>query len=322
MMKSRTLINLILLFFNIWLFCVSVGAEEVFRLKLVDRYILDTGSYPERMDLSGLTSDGEYLYTVSDLSDQNDIFRIELHPKPRLIKSMQLDTNWLNKWYTKNRSSGRFDTEGIAYCNGKFYLAEESTRAVLEIKTHTKIYQPILIEPNWGSFHSQKYVMNPFSGIKNAGLEAIACHQDKGSIYIFNERQFRMGYVLKLANAELKSQFTIPSGYKYPRKEGRSWVFPDFAGAHFHAENLYTLVRNRQQIVKIDPLTFRVLRRWTYGNMARRIFKQKDVFGLAEGLAIHKGYFYIVLDHNLWQHQDTENRNPVVLKFATTDGKL
>ena len=53
------------------------------------------------MDLSGLTSDGKYLYAISDLSDQNDIFRIELKPKPALVKVMQLDSNWLNEWYSR-----------------------------------------------------------------------------------------------------------------------------------------------------------------------------------------------------------------------------
>tara|TARA_Y100000589_G_scaffold55947_3_gene46339 strand:- start:2203 stop:3171 length:969 start_codon:yes stop_codon:yes gene_type:complete len=322
MMKNQILIKIIFLLCNIWLFGTPLVAQEVSRLKLVQKYILDTDPYPQRMDLSGLTSDGKHLYTVSDLSDQNDIFRIELDPHPRLIKFMALDTEWLNEWQMKNRDHGRYDTEGIAYCDGKFYLAEESTRNVLEVNIQNSVYKPMLIEPNWVRFHAQKHTMNPFSGLKNAGLEAIACHQDKGSIFLFNERQFRMGYILTVENATLRAQFTIPSGFKYPRKESRSWIFPDFAGAHLHGGSLYTLVRNSQLIVKIDPTNFRVLKRWTYGNTARKIFKQKDFFGLAEGLAIYEGHFFVILDHNLWMHKNSEIRNPVLLKFSVEDGNL
>lgn len=321
MMKSQILTSSLLLI-SVLCFNCTLHAEELSHLKLVRKYVLDTNSYPQRMDLSGLTSDGKYLYAISDLSDQNDIFRIELKPKPALVKVMQLDSNWLNEWYSENSESGRYDTEGIAYCNGKFYLAEESTRTVLEVRIGGDFYRPIGIKPDWSSFHAKKYSMNPFSGIKNAGLEAIACHSEKDSLFIFNERQFRMAYVLGLGNSKLQSQFTFPSGSEYPSKKGDSWVFPDFAGAHFHAGKLYILIRNRQQIVEIDPSSFKVLRRWTYGDSAKKIFKQSDVFGIAEGLAIQEGHFYIVLDHNLWQHKESGIRNPVILKLALIEGKL
>ncbi|MEE2923799.1 MAG: esterase-like activity of phytase family protein [bacterium] len=321
-MKTPILISYRILLLSISLLSVSLHAEQVRELKLIKKYILDTKPYPQRMDLSGLTSDGKHLYTVSDLSDQNDIFRIQLDPKPALVKIMQLDSSWLTSWHAKNFESGRYDTEGIAYCNGKFYLAEESTRNILEVKAVGDFYRPTVVKPDWISFHSKKYSMNPFSGVKNAGLEAIACHPDKDSVFIFNERQFRMGYVLGLTKSELRSQFTFPSGSEYPSKKGKSWVFPDFAGAHFHAGKLYTLIRNRQQVVEIHPYNFKVLRRWSYGDTAKKIFKQSNVFGLAEGLAIHEGYFFIVLDHNLWQHKESDIRNPVVLKFAVREGKL
>ena len=322
MMKSQILSSSKVLLICLLFFYSTLHAEELAHLKLVKKYVLDTKSYPQRMDLSGLTSDGKYLYTISDLSDQNDIFRIELKPKPALVKIIQLDSNWLHEWYSENSDSGRYDTEGIAYCNGKFYLAEESTRTVLEVRIGGDFYRPIVIKPDWRSFHAKKYSMNPFSGIKNAGLEAIACHPEKNSVFVFNERQFRMAYVLGLEDSKLRYQFTFPSGSEYPSKRGSAWVFPDFAGAHFHAGKLYTLIRNRQQIVEIDPSRFKVLRRWTYGDSAKKMFKQSDVFGLAEGLAIQEGHFYIVLDHNLWQHKNSGIKNPVVLKLALTEGEL
>ena len=145
MMKNLILISYRILLFNILIISAPLNAEELFKLELLDKYILDTKSYPHRMDLSGLTSDGEHLYTVSDLSDQNDIFRIELKPKPVLIKILQLDLSWLANWHSKNSESGRYDTEGIAHCNGKFYLAEESTRSVLEVSTGSHIYRPVVI---------------------------------------------------------------------------------------------------------------------------------------------------------------------------------
>ena len=164
--------------------------------------------------------------------------------------------------------------------------------------------------------------MNPFSGVRNAGLEAISCHSDRQFLFIFNERQFRMAYTLDVSTGMLNDQFTIPSGLKVPKRIEGSWVFPDFAGAHFYNSSLYLLIRNRQQIVKIDPENYEVLKRWSYGDLARRMFKQRDVYGLAEGLAVHEGYFYLVLDHNLWEHSKTGKRNPVLLKLTTFEGEF
>lgn len=320
-MKSSTLIKW-LSFIWVPFTWAAIHYEKVDELQLMRTYVLDTESYPERLDLSGLTSDGTSLYSISDLSDQNDLWRIELTPKPRVVKVASLQKAWLDKWQTLNASKGRYDTEGIAFCNGRFYLAEETTRSVLEIELVEGTYIPKIIAPNWTEFHARKNVMNPFSGVANAGLEAIACHPDKGSVFIFNERQFRMGYQLNLASGQLHHQFTIPSGLEFPSQVGQTWVFPDFAGAHLHEGFLYLLVRNRQQIVKVSVDTFKVIKRWTYGDMARRIFRQQDAFGLAEGLAIHQNSFFIVLDHNLWEHAATGRRNPVLLRLKPYEDEL
>ena len=169
MMKSQILTSSLLLI-SVLCFNCTLHAEELSHLKLVRKYVLDTNSYPQRMDLSGLTSDGKYLYAISDLSDQNDIFRIELKPKPALVKVMQLDSNWLNEWYSENSESGRYDTEGIAYCNGKFYLAEESTRTVLEVRIGGDFYRPIGIKPDWSSFHAKKVLDESFFGYQKCGF--------------------------------------------------------------------------------------------------------------------------------------------------------
>ena len=321
-MKSLIRISIALLIVAIRCCWSEIHFEKVADLQLVQTYVLETKPYPERLDLSGLTTDGKHLFTVSDLSNQNDLFRIELTPKPRLVKVAHLNKSWLDQWQSKYSSKGRYDTEGIAFCDGKFYIAEETTRSVLELQIEKDLFTPRVITPNWVDFHSLKNSMSPFSGVSNAGLEAIACHPDKSSLFIFNERQFRMAYVLNISSGALNGQFTIPSGLKFPKLIEGSWVFPDFAGAHFFNSNLYLLIRNRQQIVKVDPLNYKVLKRWSYSDLARRIFKQRDVYGIAEGLTIYRGNFFIVLDHNLWEHSGTGKRNPVLLELATFEGEL
>ena len=104
-------------------------------------------------------------------------FRIELKPKPALVKVMQLDSNWLNEWYSENSESGRYDTEGIAYATVKFIWLKKALVLFWKLGLVVTFIGRLVLSQT--GFFMQKVLDESFSGIKNAGLEAIACHSEK-----------------------------------------------------------------------------------------------------------------------------------------------
>lgn len=295
--------------------------ERVEELELVEILSVDTGEKPQRMDLSGLTTDGKTLYTVSDLSDQNEIYRIDLEEgKARLSVHRSFPETWLKDYMQRRAHEGRFDVEGISYCNGTFYLINEKSRGILGLDSDGK---PFFFDLDFEALHHH----NPFAyalprtGIINAGLEGVACTPDESFLYVLNERQFRMGFSYDLKKRRLEEQWAIPAGSEMPRKEGHLWVYPDFAGAHHDGKLLHLLSRNRRQIVVVDPKNYKVLKRYGYGAYTKDLFEEKGVFGVAEGLTIFNGDYYIITDHNLWHHKGTDRQNPLLIRLRVYEEK-
>ena len=294
---------------------VAVSAETLRPLNLVDTIVIDSSQIQERMDLSGLATDGKDLFTVSDLSHLNDIYKIVLEGpgKARLSVHQKFDTNWLEAYLHEHKSQGRFDLEGLALCGQRLILINESTRSLISMSPSGRARSILL---PFREFHeASPYRVNPFSGVVNAGLEAVACDWDNKKIYIFNERQFRMAYTYDWEKKVIEEQFTFAAGDELPAKFGRLWMYPDFAGAHFHKGFLYLLVRNRRLIVKYDLKTHRVIERYTFAEHTKDLFNEKGVFGLAEGVTIIGNEFYVVLDHNKWTHKGTKSQKPILLRL-------
>jgi uncharacterized protein YjiK len=268
------------------------------------------------MDLSGLTSDGKQLFVISDTSTQNEVYRLRLSPEKNeafLEIQASFPEPWLKAYIQRTSSQGRFDLEAITWCQGRFYLADEGTRSVLSLDAHGVASEHDL---GFAKFHAQKGKMNPFSGVRNAGLEAIACDPRQNRLYVFNERQFRMGYSYSLIEKKLLGQFDLPAGNALPRFEKGFWIYPDFAGAHFGTGLLYILVRNQRLILEVNPKTYRVIQRFNFAPHTRHLYQKNDPFGLAEGLVVQDGSFYIILDNNGHLRQGSKNDSrPVLLKL-------
>jgi hypothetical protein len=284
-------------------------------LKLQNRYWIEGYQGVEQLGLSGLTSDGKSLYTVSDVKEISNVFRISIKDGTRASLKVHrvLPEAWVNQYETGHMKRGRIDLEGIVVCDGVFYLADERKRTVLAL---AEDQNPTLIDLPFDSFHAQENRMNPFSGVSNAGLEAIACDPSRNLLFVFNERMFRMGYSYSLQAGEFLNQFDVPSGYRAPRLDRDYWVFPDFAGADYFEDKLYLLVRNDYAILELDGKNLTVLRRFSFENRSKKLYSSPGIFGMAEGIAIHKGRFFVIFDNNDFERVDAPGKyNAALLEF-------
>lgn len=268
-------------------------------LKLEKIYVIDSSEVlPERPDLSGLATDGEHLFTVSDKAGQHDIYLIDVNESEsaaRLSIYKSFPEQWLREYEQKHSAYGRIDFEGISHCpDGSFYLVDERSRRILRWREEGAVE----IDPGFEAFHKRHATMNPFSGMPNSGLEAIAVDCTRKLAYIFNERQFRMGYIFDLKEGRILDQFDYPSDPSLPVRFMNTYMYADFAGSFFQDGFLYILERNARQIVKYDPNNFQVLKRWGLPHKVDELYETDYPFGLAEGLAIKDGFFYVVLDNN------------------------
>lgn len=288
--------------------------SRYYDLELQQTYWIEGYEGEEKLGLSGLTNDGTKLYTVSDVQGYSKIFELKLQAKgASLVPVVNLEGPWLRNYEKKHAGEGRVDLEGIAFCNGGFYLADERKRLVLMAKDG----QVEVIDPHFDKFHSQKDRMNPFSGVVNAGLEAIACDSSASLLYLFNERMFRMGYIYALDSSTIINQFDIPAGFSSPRFLEGFWVYPDFAGADFHGGYLYILERNDHAIVEVDPVSLSVKRRFSYAQSDRGLFNAPNIFGMAEGITLLNGKIFLILDNNEFERSDEPGKyNPVLLEFS------
>ena len=284
-------------------------------LKLQNRYWIEGYQGVEQLGLSGLSSDGESLYTVSDVKEISSVFKISIQKGTRavLLVHQFIPEAWVNQYEGEYSNRGRIDLEGIVVCNGAFYLADERKRTVLVL---AKGQNPQLIDLPFDSFHASENRMNPFSGVSNAGLEAIACDPSRNLLFVFNERMYRMGYSYSLETGEILEQFDVPSGFRAPRLDRGYWVFPDFAGADYFEGKLYLLVRNDHAILELDGKDLTVLRRFSIEDRSKKLYSSPGIFGMAEGIAIHKGSLYVIFDNNDFERTDAPGKyNAALLEF-------
>lgn len=277
-------------------------------LTLIKSFRINSKAISKTPNFSGLTTDGKYLYTVSDRAGLHGIYKLDLSQNKSTItakKYLDFPKNFLKRYSDSTKAFGRIDLEGICYTKDRFYLINETLRDVLSLD---KNGEARLIRIPFKEFHKGRIA--PFSGMRNAGLEAISCDEQNKQLYLFNERQFRMVYQYDLRDGLIQKQFTFPSGNDLPRSlnsEGSKWMYPDFAGSHFVDGVLYILVRNRRMIVKYDPKTMTVLARKTYKKHEDALYDSPEEFGLAEGLTILRDKIYIIFDNNSFPLRGTKS---------------
>ncbi len=246
-----------------------------------------------RFDPSGLVKyQGQWL-VVSDRTAYNDIYKLTEVGRSKLQAETFLQLQ-LPASQSKGQPKHRQDFEGITYCHGRFYIVEEITNSLLTVELSGKTtVQPLDLV----SIHKERS-QAPATGTSRGGLEGVSCDAHKQQLYVANERQFRMIYVLKLGMAKPFDFFDVPAGWDSPRWEGRFDVFPDYTGLHFADGFLYALQRSDHQILKIDPKKKRLVAVLKYDLDERTIYRWKKPFGMAEGLYVDKEKIYLLLDNN------------------------
>ncbi len=279
----------------------------------VATHLIDVDSFGGRVDLSGLTLRGGRLFSISDLSYQNDILEIVIRKEGGawLRVAQAVDGEWLLDFAKRTEKMGRVDFEGICHFGNEFWIASESTRSVLKVNVKGEVEELI---PDFAGFHRNS--MMPFSGIVNAGLEAIACDEESGRLWVFNERQFRMAYEVHPGTGRIFHQFDVPAAADLPRYSQGSWMYPDFAGADFDSGYLYLLERNGRRILKVDPESFATVDSCSYAHVEDGMYQEKGPFGVAEGLAVQDRQVYVVLDTNGSRQKSAEDTRPALFQLV------
>ncbi|MCJ8347142.1 SdiA-regulated domain-containing protein [bacterium] len=274
-------------------------AQEYKDLSLLQSIRIDSSEVSKTPNFSGLTNDGKNLYTVSDRKGLHSVYQLKAQKSSLTMKAMiylDFPKEFLDPYAKSTKAFGRIDLEGICFAQDRFYIVNETMRDVLSLGLNG---EASLIRIPFDSFHKSK--MNPFSGMRNAGLEAISCNNEDQKLYLFNERQFRMIYEYDLNTHYIQKQFSFSSGNELPKsvsEDGSKWMYPDFAGSHYEKGILYVLVRNRRMIVKYDLEKSEVLERRIYKRFEDPMYQSDEPFGLAEGLTILNDKIYIIFDNN------------------------
>lgn len=193
---------------------------------------------------------------------------------------------------------GAQDLEGLAFCGGRFLIPEEATGSIVEVDAQgAASLRPI----DFLEIHKERGFA-PALGTKGAGLEAVAC-EENGPVYVANERQYRMIYVLDPKTLRPVDFFDVPAGWSAPRFIGTTPVYPDFADLFFENGFLYALQRNDRLVLKIDPKTKALLAVLPLKFDEKDYYDYAEPFGMAEGLALTKDRIYVLLDNNATQRK-------------------
>ena len=211
--------------------------------------------------------------------------------------------------------AGARDFEGLADCGGKFLIVEESSgvlvaldrkgRAELRAIDLLSIHRERGFAPSWGS--------------KGAGLESVACSTD--TVFVANERQYRMIYALDPKTLRARDFFDVPGAPGLPHFSGMTALYPDYADLYFEKGFLYALERNSRRVLKIDPVAKSLVAAARLEFHERDLYEYELPFGLAEGLALIEGRIVVVLDNNdAARRGKPGNLSPMLLEFERPAG--
>lgn len=246
---------------------------------------------------SALCFDNEgKLYTVAD-KGYFSIFELEKNSKGYSAKDViNINKNQLLKLRFKKRH--KFDFEGLEYNpnNNLFYLADERDRKVFTVDRQGNI-NDLGIDVN--SYLKANNIKNSDS---NSGLEGLTIDFKNNKMFLLKEMNESLVIVVDLNNNKIIKHFKVSL-------PGR--VEPTLTDASFFDSFLYVLIRSHRLIAKVNPETGEVLATYDYRkheeNNKNVYIKipaigpnhDKDGFGVMEGLAVTKDYFYIVTDNNM-----------------------
>lgn len=306
----------ILLAICISLCSAPLGAEEIAPLQLLRALPVDG---PAQLQPSGLTSCRGALLMVGDKHD-HAIFELRLDANrataTRFIALPELNvpdvgvpgprrlSQRLTSWVT----GALFDWEGIA-CgpDDTIWMASEAYAAVLRV--------PAADSPQWlaARVYPAAREAKLFSRL-NAVVEGIAVMNDR--IILAAERDPRGLITLVPRNGSWRVERAVAMDDRAPAPPRGRKV--DFADLYAADGKLYTLERNAHAVCRRNADSFAVERCWSYAHVENDpAHLYRDVrHGLAEGLTVHDGKLYVVLDNNNdARRDDTRDRRAQLFEF-------
>lgn len=126
------------------------------------------------------------------------------------------------------------DFEGICLYNNQVYVTDERTRRIMVYSADSLT----LVRQNEVSYH----------GGMNLGYECIAYNYKKNCFIVITEKD--PTWVFEL-NADLVKI-----------NEVKLKIASDISGITYHNDYLYALSDEEQSVLKLDPLTYKVIKKW------------------------------------------------------------
>lgn len=281
------------------------------------RYVLNAESSAqlnppegERFDASGLliTSD-KSLLTLNDR--RLGLYRIEWQPGAPSANLTLLPDCFTSAQVERYRTQkiGNYDTEGIAQdAQGRLYVCEEANRWIL--RWDPAILRVERLDIDWSPV--KKY----FSSDRNASFEGLAVGGNR--LYVCNERQTGRIIVVDLSTLQVIDHFAVrPFGV-----EARDVHYTDLC---WRPEGLFVLLRESSVVLKVDPISHRVLAEYSFASMERR--PEVNYYTLfptstMEGLAVDHDWIWLLTDNNgLGRIRYTKDIRPTLFRCPRPDLK-
>jgi len=280
----------------------------------------------DKLEISGLTIKDDRLLYVSDNEENTFIYEVDNQGTKEFIDLKKLegsDLYFQSIQKYKKKTKVLIDFEGITHCEDKFYLANERLREVLLVTKKEIRKLDIRLD-------NDKYIS---MGFNNKGFEGIAVDCENNHLYLAKERAPRRIFKIDLKTFNLIESFDLPHSDRQNQTvvnfftlTGLMKVSPDFAGLSFHKGHLYVLERNTYEVSKIDPISKKVINRYSFIKDARQ-FQSIEPFGVAEALFVEDDFIWIGFDNN-WSYRTQSavekykvpyNRQGIVLKFKKSN---
>ncbi|MCF6287881.1 MAG: esterase-like activity of phytase family protein [Proteobacteria bacterium] len=262
-------------------------------LKLVKAYAVETNGVIEP---SGLTMwDGEF-YTVSDKHDV--IYKLNFSQYNAQDNTQNQVTLTPFITIVNNRHS-KLDFEGITHDEENFYLISEKHFQILKVSKDGK-------QQTWLASTDILKQVGISAGLfqtHNAHLEGI-CHIAGNDFLLAAERQPRGFMEVNVKNNTIHAYTMNQAVFTYNKNRS-----PDFTGLSCH-DGMFVLDRNADTIAQLQKINgkFQETHGFSYKHIvnAERFKYNSMEYGLAEGLVVQDGNFYIILDNN----RDYQQNNP------------
>lgn len=250
----------------------------------------------KNFDLSGIA---KYQGRIIAINDKNDPEIYELSWDFGLIKP-----------FKKLTTKDRLDLEAIDTCDDDIYISNEKNNAVYKLSPSGKHEN---VAPDYKKYNLKSGIFDV-----NKFYEGIALDCKNEIIYLTKEREPRHILTYDLKNKKILKKWNIPEDF--------AW---DFSDAKFENGFLYVLERSGYLVTKINPVTGKVIKRYSYQNFEKG---PGYLFGpafhaQAEALLLTEDEIWVGFDNNgrrATHHAEKEFKlkgsDPLIVRLKRPEG--